>query len=109
VSRHFREIAASLLYRNFRIVFPREDEVYFGDTRDSLAGGLDTFTTSEYNYCKHLRELSLDTLTAGDKVQDAYKAYQHSLSCGKFMNTLLLLTLRRSTALETFQYFVPCP
>lgn len=104
VSKHFRDLAASQLYRNFHIVFPDEDDKSFDSSIDGLAGGLDTFVTSEYDYAKHLRDLSLDTLSAGKKAENAYKAYLYDVSCGKFMNTLLLLTLRKAKSLETFRW-----
>lgn len=103
VSRHFRELAAAQLYRNFHIVFPDEDDPAFDSPIDGLAGGLDTFVTSEYDYAKHLRDLSLDTLSTGEKAENAYKPYLFSVSCGKFMNSLLLLTLRKAKALESFR------
>ncbi|KAK4677994.1 hypothetical protein QC764_303610 [Podospora pseudoanserina] len=104
VSRHCRELAAAQLYRNFHIVFPDEDDPEYDSPIDGLAGGLDTFVTSDYNYAQHLRDLSLDTLSAGHKAETAYKAYLANLSCGKFMNTLLLMTLRRARALERFRW-----
>ena len=103
VSKHFRELAAAQLYRNFHIIFPDEDDPAFDVPIDGLAGGLDTFVTSEYDYGKHLKDLSLDTLSAGAKAELAYKPYLYSVSCGKFMNTLLLLTLRKATTMETFR------
>lgn len=104
VCKRFHELAAAQLYRNFHIVFPDEDDPSFDSPIDGLAGGLDTFVTSEYNYAKHLRDLSLDTLSAGDKAETAYKPYLFSVSCGKFMNTLLLLTLRKAKALDRFRW-----
>ncbi|KAK1829020.1 putative f-box domain-protein [Podospora conica] len=104
VSKHFRDLAAAQLYRNFHIVFPDEDDPAFDSPIDGLAGGLDTFVTSEYDYAKHLRDLSLDTLSAGAKAETAYKPYLFSVSCGKFMNTLLLLTLRKAKSLESFRW-----
>ncbi|KAK4196825.1 hypothetical protein QBC40DRAFT_268158 [Triangularia verruculosa] len=104
VSKHCRELAAAQLYRNFHIVFPDEDDPEYDSPIDGLAGGLDTFVTSDYNYAQHLRDLSLDTLSAGHKAETAYKAYLANLSCGKFMNTLLLLTLRKARALERFRW-----
>lgn len=103
VSNHFRSLAAAELYRNFHIVFPDEDDPAFDSPIDGLAGGLETFVTSEYDYAKHLRDISLDTLSAGDKAETAYKPYLYSVSCGKFLNTLLLLTLRKAKALETLR------
>ncbi|KAK3318294.1 F-box domain-containing protein [Apodospora peruviana] len=104
VSRYFRELAAAQLYRNFHIVFPDEDDPSYETPIDGLAGGLDTFVTSPYDYAKHLRDLSLDTHSAGDKAEIAYKPYLYNVSCGKFMNTLLLLTLRKATSLESFRW-----
>ena len=71
---------------------------------DGLAGGLDTFTTSPRDYGQYLRELSMDTLSAGSKGEHAYDAYLYNTSCGKFLNTLLYLTLKRAKSLEAFQY-----
>ncbi|KAK3991292.1 hypothetical protein QBC44DRAFT_379794 [Cladorrhinum sp. PSN332] len=104
VSKHFHELAAAQLYRNFHIVFPDEEDPAYDCPIDGLAGGLDTFVTSEYNYAQHLRDLSLDTLSAGTKAESAYKSYLAHLSCGKFMNSLLLLTLRKAKNLETFKW-----
>lgn len=109
VSKHCRELAAAQLYRNFHIVFPDEDDPAFDSPIDGLAGGLDTFVTSDYDYAKHLRDLSLDTLSGGDKAELAYKPYLFGVSCGKFMNTLLLVTLRKSKSLESFRYALPYP
>ncbi|KAM7222771.1 hypothetical protein V8F06_001958 [Rhypophila decipiens] len=104
VSKHFHELASVQLYRNFHIVFPDEDDPAYDTPIDGLAGGLDTLATSDYNYAKHLRDISLDTHSAGDKAELAYKPYLYSVSCGKFMNTLLLLALRKARSLETFRW-----
>lgn len=40
----------------------------------------------------------------GAKAEAAYKPYLANVSCGKFMNTLLLLTLRRAKSLNTFRW-----
>lgn len=104
VSSHFRHLAAEHIYRSFNIVFPDEDDESFDSPCDGLAGGLDTFVTSDYNYAQHLREIMLDTLSVGAKAEMAYKSYLLGLSCGKFMNTLLYLTLRRAKSLDTFKW-----
>jgi hypothetical protein len=72
-----------------------------------LAGGLDTFTTSDYNYARYLKEIILETLTGGDKGERMYRHYLYDESCGKFMNTLFLLALRKAKALETFRLVTP--
>ncbi|OTB03778.1 hypothetical protein M426DRAFT_262879 [Hypoxylon sp. CI-4A] len=104
VCKRFRDLASAHLYRNFHIVFPDEDDPYFDSPIDGLAGGLSTFVTGEYDYAKHLREISLDTLSVGDRAEAAYKPYLATVSCGKFMNTLLLLTLRKARSLDTFRW-----
>ena len=45
----------------------------------------------------------MDTLTAGGKGEQSYQSYLYSSSCGKFLNTLLYLTLKRSRSLEAFK------
>lgn len=103
VCRRFHQLASAQLYRNFHIIFPDDDDVNFDSPIDGLAGGLDTFTTSEYNYAQHLRDLSMDTLSAGLKGEQSYQPYLYSASCGKFLNTLLRLTLKRAHHLESFR------
>ena len=103
VSKRFREIAAEQLYRTFHIVFPDDESPSDDFPIDGLASGLDTFVTSDYDYAKHLREIVLEPVSGGVKGERAYRQYRYDLSCGKFMNTLLLLTLRKAKALETFR------
>lgn len=104
VSKHFHELTAQRLYHSFQIIFPDDDDVSFDGSIDSLAAGLETFATSNYNYARFLREVSLDTVTSGSKGERAYRRYTSDESCGKFMNTLMLLAMRQATKLETFQW-----
>ncbi|KAF4513088.1 hypothetical protein G6O67_000407 [Ophiocordyceps sinensis] len=104
VCKRFHELASAQLYRNFHIVFPDEDDINFDSSIDGLAGGLDTFTTSNYDYAKYLRDLSMDTLSAGTKGEKSYQPYVYTASCGKFLNSLMYLTLRKATSLETFRW-----
>lgn len=103
VSKYCRDLAATQLYRNFCIVFPDDDTPQLDPPVDALAGGFESFVASDYNYAQHLRYLRLDTLHLGDKAEDVYRPYFATMSCGKFMNTLLLLTLRKARALESFK------
>ncbi|KAI9867625.1 MAG: hypothetical protein M1813_008425 [Trichoglossum hirsutum] len=73
VSRHFHSIASSQLWRSFGIVFPDDDDPAFDSPIDGLAGGLDTLVTSKHNYARYLKEISLDTLSGGDRGERAYK------------------------------------
>ncbi|KAI9789133.1 MAG: hypothetical protein M1833_002768 [Piccolia ochrophora] len=102
VSKHFHAIACAQLYRTFSIVFPDEDDPSFDSPIDGLAGGLDTLVTSDH--ARHLREITLDSLSGADRGERAYRHYSYEVSCGKFMNTLLALALRQAKALETFHW-----
>ncbi|CAD6445735.1 859636b7-e13b-4103-9d22-fa9e3e47bc4f [Sclerotinia trifoliorum] len=102
VSKHLRNLAAKELYRSFHIVFPDDNDALNDSPIDSLASGLDTFVTSDYDYSQHLKEIILEPLNGSQKGELAYRSYLHDTSCGKFMNTLLLLTLRKAKALESF-------
>ena len=102
VSKHFRDLAAKELYHTFHIVFPDLDDPD-DSIIDSLASGLDTFVTSDYDYSKYLRNIILEPLNGSLKGHLAYRSYLYDTSCGKFMNTLLLLTLRKAKALEAFK------
>ncbi|KAF7871728.1 hypothetical protein EAF04_003835 [Stromatinia cepivora] len=104
VSKHLRNLAAKELYRSFHIVFPDDNDTLNDPSIDSLAAGLDTFVTSDYDYSQHLKEIILEALNGSQKGELAYHPYLYDTSCGKFMNTLLLLTLRKAKALETFQW-----
>jgi hypothetical protein len=84
-------------------VFPDDDDPSNDSPIDGLAGGLDTFVTSDYDYAQYLREIILETLSGGDKGERAYRDYTYNTSCGKFMNTLLFLTLGKARAVETFK------
>ncbi|APA09189.1 hypothetical protein sscle_04g039590 [Sclerotinia sclerotiorum 1980 UF-70] len=104
VSKHLRNLAAKELYRSFHIVFPDDNDTLNDSPIDSLASGLDSFVTSDYDYSQHLQEIILEPLNGSQKGELAYRSYLHDTSCGKFMNTLLLLTLRKAKALESFRW-----
>ncbi|KAG4435478.1 hypothetical protein IFR05_009050 [Cadophora sp. M221] len=104
VSKQFRDLAAERIYRSFQILFPDEDDLSNDYPFDSLARGLDTFATSDYNYGQYLKELIMITQSGGVKGEMSYRDHLNNLSCGKFMNTLLLLTLRQAKSLERFQW-----
>jgi hypothetical protein len=99
VSQHFRELAAERLYRSFYIIFPREEDGAVDSPIDVLAAGLETLVSSEYEYAKHLHEIVLEPVGSAD----AYMYYMYEQSCGRFMNTLFLLVLRKARCLETFK------
>lgn len=103
MSKHFRHIAAAHLYRSFHIVFPTHDGPEIDAQSDAFAAGLDTFATSDYDYGQYVREFIVEPTCGLEHTQDAYRDYLADTSCGKFLNTLLLLALRKTKALETFK------
>ena len=104
VSRSFHDVAAVHLYRQLNHVFADEDNKVGQLNVDHLAGILETLTTSDYNYAGHIKEISMDTLSTGESAEKASREFKYEYSCGKFLNTLLLGTLKKIRTLETFRY-----
>ncbi|TVY37699.1 hypothetical protein LSUB1_G007229 [Lachnellula subtilissima] len=104
VSKHFRDLAAEQLYRKFEVTFPDEPDDGTNTSVDALAGGLETLVSSNYDYAKYLKDIVLEPTNGGDKGERAYRYYMYDSSCGKFMNTLFLLALRKARVLETFKW-----
>ena len=69
---------------------------------DYLTGFLETLATSDYNYAGHVKEVFVDTLYAAGKGEQACRQFGYDLTCGKFLNTLLLAALKRTKSLEAF-------
>ncbi|PGH15918.1 hypothetical protein AJ79_02085 [Helicocarpus griseus UAMH5409] len=107
VSKSFHDIAAAHLYRSLSHVFAEDDTRTAGQLAvDRLAGILETLTTSDYNYAAFLKEISLDTVHSGDAGERAASEFKYEYSCGKFLNTLFLATIKRIAALESFRWNV---
>lgn len=85
-------------------IFPDDEDPLNDRHIDSLASGLETFVASEYNYAQYLRSIILNSMSAGAKGEQAYRYLLYDASSGKFLNTLLLLTVRKARALETFKW-----
>jgi hypothetical protein len=103
VSRAFRDLAAAQLYRSLQHVFTDDDTRSGQLVVDRLAGILETLTTSDYNYARYIKEISLDTAYSGEAGERASREFRYDYSCGKFLNTLLLATIKKISALETFR------
>lgn len=91
------------MYRKFEVTFPDEPDDGTNTSVDALAGGLETLVSSYYDYAKYLKEIVLEPTNGGDKGERAYRYYMYDSSCGKFMNTLFLLALRKARMLELFK------
>lgn len=79
-----------------------EDPVSAKLSIDYLAGFLETLATSDYNYAGHVKEVFVDTGYAAGKGEQTCRQFGYDLTCGKFLNTLLLATLKRTDSLEGF-------
>jgi hypothetical protein len=94
-------LAAAELYHNLNHTF-NEDPVTSKPSIDYLAGFLETLATSDYNYAVHVKEVFVDTGYAAGKGEQACRQFGYDLTCGKFLNTLLLAVLKRTNSLEGF-------
>lgn len=102
VSKRFHELAAAELYRSFAAKLGDTNILYRG-SRFALSGILNTLTTSEYNYAQFLRHFTIDSQYLGEKARPACQPFSYSTSSGRFLNTLLHLTLREAQGLESFK------
>lgn len=109
VSKRLHELAAAQLYRSFSVVLtnprpPTRNTPPAFPGSVALTGGLDTLTTSDYDYARFLKHFTLDTQSAGEKATPSYLSLQYSVNGGRFLNTLLHLALRNAKSLESFKY-----
>jgi len=96
-------LAAAQLYRTLNHVFSENDRGSGRPSIDHLAAALETLTSSDYNYARFIKEISIDTTSAvsgADRSRDCKFEYISS----KLLNALLLAALKRTVALETFRY-----
>ncbi|KAI9889772.1 MAG: hypothetical protein M1814_004974 [Vezdaea aestivalis] len=102
VSHYFNELANAEIYRALNIFFDDNDVHDRQPWNDVLAGSLDSMVTSKKQHSKHLKILKFDSPNTGKKGENDYKEFSYNVSCGKFMNTLLVLAMRHATGLESF-------
>lgn len=103
VSRAFRDLAAAQLYRHLSHVFTNDERRDGRMSVDYLAGILETLTTADYNYASFIKEISIDADT-DSCAEQASREFKYEYTCGKFLNTLILAALKKTTALESFTW-----
>lgn len=72
---------------------------------------LETLATSDYNYAEYIRQISFERAHLPDPGRGEAREFtaDNGYTCGKFLNSLLLIVLKRVTGLESFKYVsVPC-
>jgi hypothetical protein len=104
VSQACRSLAAAQLYRAVSHILPDNDRGDGGVSIDRLASVLETLTSSDFNYARYIKEISMDSAPAGSVVERQSRESKYEYSCSKFLNALLLATLKRVIALEKFRY-----
>ncbi|KAL2367641.1 hypothetical protein RJ035_001266 [Blastomyces gilchristii] len=103
VSKPFHDLAAAQLYRSLSHVFDERDPTTGQLTLGRLTGVLDTLTISDYNYAAYIKEISLDTVQDNRIDASVASEFKYRSSSGRFLNTLLLGTIKKIVALESFR------
>ncbi|OJD20324.1 hypothetical protein ACJ73_08342 [Blastomyces percursus] len=106
VSKPFHDLAAAQLYRSLSHVFDERDPTTGQLTLDRLTRVLDTLAISDYNYAAYIKEISLDTVQNNRIDANVASEFQYGSSSGRFLNTLLLGTIKKIVALESFRWNV---
>lgn len=100
MSKHFHDLASAQLYRvlEFSLV-DMGDMDYISQTARATSG-LETLVASGHDYAKYIKELQLGSSGPDDRT---WRTPGDNFVSGRLLNTLLLLTLKKARALETFQ------
>ncbi|KKZ62455.1 hypothetical protein EMCG_03118 [[Emmonsia] crescens] len=106
VSKPFHDLAAARLYNSLNHVFDERDTRTGQLAVDRLVGVLDTLTTSDYNYAEYIKEVSFDTVQGSQIGATVALEFKYGSSCGRFLNSLLLATIKKIAALESFRWNV---
>ncbi|KLJ08112.1 hypothetical protein EMPG_16455 [Blastomyces silverae] len=106
VSKSFHDLAAAQLYRSLSHVFDERDPTTGQLALDRLTGVLDTLTISDYNYAAYIKEISLDTVQNNRIGESVASEFKYGSSSGRFLNILLLGTIKKIVALESFRWNV---
>ncbi|KAL9102548.1 MAG: hypothetical protein Q9163_002327 [Psora crenata] len=117
LSRQFHRLASSEIYRNldFNITSSEGDDK--GDIASRAADALHTINTSDYDYAQHIRSFRLG-LTDDNRLAIPGLIYSMSglvasvvfdskSDSSKFLNTSVLLMVRKAAILESFKWDVP--
>lgn len=103
VSRAFRDLSAAQLYRTIHYTFSDEEAE---NSVELLASILETLASSNYDYAAHVKEIHITSAALGVRGGRAYRDYLYSGSGAKFLNLTLLMVLKRTIMLETFDWDV---
>lgn len=105
VSKHFHQLASAELYSSLGFFFTHADSpAHYTVPTHRLADALHTFGTSDHDYGQYLREFCVsmaeyDSEEVQRRVASKYHVEEEAL---RFLNSMLLLMLRKAAALEKF-------
>ena len=105
VSSQFHSLASARLYSVLRFILTHADAPnYYSKPNTRLAYALHTFATSDHDYAQYVRAFSLELSDrdADDVKQRILSKYHFEEEATKYLNTALLLMLRKASTLETF-------
>ena len=116
LSRQFHRLASTAIYRNldFNITSSEGDDN--GDIASRAADALQAINTSDYDYAQHIKTFRLG-LTYDNNLSHsgllssipdlmASVVFDSKSDSSKFLNTSILLVIRRASILESFKYVV---
>ncbi|KAI9870785.1 MAG: hypothetical protein M1830_003810, partial [Pleopsidium flavum] len=101
VSKHFHNLASARLYRVLKFSLMDIGDIGYGSQISRLTSGLETLVASRRDYAKYIKELQLGVPGPEDR---AWRNPSDNVLSGRLLNTLLLLTLKKARALETFKW-----
>ena len=105
VSSHFHSLASARLYSVLKFILTHADaSSYYSKPYTRLANVLHTFATSDHDYAQYLKLFSLELSERdSDEVkQRILSKYHFEEEATKYLNTALLLMLRKAKSLEAF-------
>ena len=107
MSKHFHGLASSKLYGSLTFVLGHTDDpTFYSRPCTRFAEALHTFAISEHNYGQYVKVfvLSSSELDGNELQKRMASSYHFEEEANKFLNTALLLMLRKARTLEVFKY-----
>jgi len=101
VSKHFHDLASAQLYRVLEFSLLDTGDLDYISQTSRATSGLETLVASGHDYAKYIKELQLGAPGPDER---AWRPPGDNFVSGRLLNTLLLLTLKKARALETFQW-----
>lgn len=101
MSKHFHDLASAQLYRVLEFSLLDTGDLDYISQTSRATSGLETLVASGHDYAKYIKELQLGAPGPDER---AWRPPGDNFVSGRLLNTLLLLTLKKARALETFQW-----